>query len=347
MVTEAMTLPDLIIVKHVQELQSFITGTHAFSISAPLQVGSEFMLAVCRGNERSEHVCVHLPVEQAGAVAYILFSNHTRRVYVHALKEIMVWFRRHGVDLYAEMYLDVSLAAYLLEPPSPDLVEDWRKFLLSSLVEHYLQEPYPFVYRQVRVGEYPEALYRRLIQDAHYVWRLGPILVRQILADETLLQPYWELEILLTSVLAAMECRGIELDRVRIAGGLPRVAKALHVLGDQLATLYGQPFDPRSEHEVRGFLNRTCGVRLGKGDRIDDDLVKGLARSYAPAFKLRTWRRLFLTQRFLERFIGKDRCYPRWWLTRTVVGRIVCTDPPLQGLPRYVRQYLSPGPGKV
>jgi DNA polymerase I len=30
-----------------------------------------------------------------------------------------------------------------------------------------------------------------------------------------------------------------------------------------------------------------------------------------------------------------------------VVGRIQSTDPPLQGLPRYVRKYLDPGKGKV
>ncbi len=30
-----------------------------------------------------------------------------------------------------------------------------------------------------------------------------------------------------------------------------------------------------------------------------------------------------------------------------MIGRITCTDPALQGLPRYVRKYLDPGPGKV
>ncbi len=287
------------------------------------------------------------PQEQVGAVADILFSNRERRVVVHALKEITIWFLRHGVELYAEMFLDISLAAYLLSPPEPDLGEDWRKFLLSALVNKYLKEPYPVLYKQILAVDFPEAFYRHLVQDALYVWRLGPILVNGILADETLLQPYWELEILLTSVLADTECRGIGLDQARIARALPRVERALNTLGEQLAALYGQPFKPGSEDDVRGFLNRTCGLRLKRNDRINDDLLKGLSRSYAPAFKLRTWRRLFQTHRFLETFIGKDRCYPRWWLTRTVIGRITCTDPPLQGLPRYVRKYLDPGPGKV
>ena len=90
--------------------------------------------------------------------------------------------------------------------------------MLSALVDKYLKEPYPVLYKQVLDGEYPEVLYTRLVQDAWYVWRLGPILVNGILADETLLQPYWELEILLTSVLAEMECRGIGLDRKELRG---------------------------------------------------------------------------------------------------------------------------------
>jgi DNA polymerase I len=343
-----MKIPEFTIVKDLVSLRSFVSATGAFSISPPLQVGSEFMMAVYYGHEEiSECVCVHLPLEQVGEVADILFSDREKQVVVHALKEIRVWFQRHGATIGPVGFLDVSLAAYLLSPPEPDLGEDWRKFVLSALVEKYLKEPYPVLYKEVLAGEYPEVLYERLVQDAHYVWRLGPILVNGILGDETLLQPYWELEILLTSVLADMECRGIGLDRARIARALPRVARAMDVLGEQLATLYGQEFKPGSEYDARIFLNRTCRVRLKRNDRINDDLLKGIARSYRPAFKLRTWRRLSKTHRFLKDFVGLERCYPRWWLTRTVIGRITCTEPALQSLPRYVRKYLIPGPGKV
>ncbi len=343
-----MTIPEFTIIKDLEDLRSFVSATRAFSMSAPLQVGSEFMLVVYYGDEElSECVCVHVPVHKVGEVAAILFSDHTRRVYVHALKEISVWFLRHGVDLYAEMFIDVFLAAYLLSPPEPDLGEDWRKFVLSALVERYLKAQYPVLYKQVLEFDYPEVFYRRLVQDALYVWSLGPILVNRILADETLLQPYWELEIHLTSVLADMECRGIGLDRARIALARPRVARALAVLHEHMITLYGEPFNPDVEHEARGFLNRTCGLRLTNNDRIDDSLLKGLARSYTPAFKLRTWRRLYQTYKFLKKSAEHDRCYPRWWLTRTVIGRITCTDPALQSLPRYVRKYLDPGQGKV
>lgn len=156
-----MKQPNFTIIRDLQELPSFISSTRSFSISAPLQVGTEFIIAVCyaRGDV-SECVCIHVSVEQAKEIADILFSDHERRVIVHAVKEIMVWFLRHGVELYAEMFLDVSLAAYLLSPPEPDLGEDWRSFILSALLEKYLQEPYPVLYKRVLAADYPEFFYR-------------------------------------------------------------------------------------------------------------------------------------------------------------------------------------------
>ncbi len=130
-------------------------------------------------------------------------------------------------------------------------------------MKDYLKESYPFVYRQVLESDYPEALYRQLVQDAFYVWRLGPILVGRILADETLLQPYWELEILLTAVLAEMELRGIRLDRGRIARALPRVERALDVLGARLAEIYSKPFNPLANDEVRAFSTKHAGYAWG------------------------------------------------------------------------------------
>jgi DNA polymerase-1 len=51
--------------------------------------------------------------------------------------------------------------------------------------------------------------------------------------------------------------------------------------------------------------------------------------------------------RFFKSVSGGDTCYPTWWQTRTSTGRIVCTDPALQSLPRAFRRYLASGGGRV
>ncbi len=57
-----MRQPDFTIIRDLEELRTFIASTRAFSISAPLQVGSEFMMAVYYGGEEvSECACLHVP----------------------------------------------------------------------------------------------------------------------------------------------------------------------------------------------------------------------------------------------------------------------------------------------
>ncbi len=88
-----------------------------------------------------------------------------------------------------------------------------------------------------------------------------------------------------------------------MANALPRVEKALDVLSNQLESLYGKPFDVQASAGVRNFLRHTCGVRLAPNEKIDYDLLKGLARSYVPARKLRQWPRE--TKEFLDKYAAK------------------------------------------
>ncbi len=223
----------------------------SISISPPVEVGSEVFMALCRGVADDDVISVRMPLIRVQDVCGVLFADSKRRIYVHSLKEILLCLLRYRVTPPAEMFLDVSLAAYLMEPPEPDRREDWRKFQLSSLVRRYLTEPYPLIFKRIEVSDYPEAV---------YIWRLGPILVLKIIEDETLLQPYWELEIMLAPVLAEMEYRGVELDAKRIGRARPIIQRALHALGRQMVALYGRPFTPWSSDDVRAFLSSTCGV---------------------------------------------------------------------------------------
>lgn len=52
-----------------------------------------------------------------------------------------------------------------------------------------------------------------------------------------------------------------------------------------MAALYNQQLNPWSDDDVRGFLQNTFGVRLPKTQPINDDLLKGLGRSYPAARK--------------------------------------------------------------
>ena len=123
----------------------------------------------------------------------------------------------------------------------------------------------------------------------------------------------------------------------------------MDVLGRQLATLYGQEFKPGSEYDARVFLNRTCGLRLKLSEHINDDLLKALARFIsssiqAPHMAAVGIKRIDSLRRLSTKTAAiRDGGSPVPWL-----GRIACVpNPLLQSLPRYVRKYLIPGPGKA
>jgi DNA polymerase I len=110
---------------------------------------------------------------------------------------------------------------------------------------------------------------------------------------------------------------------------------------------YGQTLNPFSEAQTRDFLQSTCGLRIKKSDSVDDDLLKGLSVRYPLIRKLLSWRKLRRAISFFKTVGNDERCYPMWWQTRTATGRIVCTDPALQSLPKVFRRYLVPGEARV
>jgi len=296
----------------------------------------------------SEGTCIHLPVSALSEVATLLFTGRNRdtHIYVHSLKQLINWFYKHNILIANDYFQDVSIAAYLLKPPEKDKGEDWQEFRLSSMVRDHLGREYPFLPRQLEQDGYPDALYNRLMEDACSVWELGKILIRQLQTDPLLFRLYCDVEMPLIPVLAEMERDGIGVDLPKILQAWPRVEAACMLLCEQLTESYGQTINPFSEIQVRDFLIRTCGIPLKKTDSADDDLLKGLSTRHSLIHKILAWRRLHRVIRFFKSIGDKDRCYPTWWQTRTSTGRIVCTDPALQSLPKAFRRYLVPGEGR-
>jgi len=72
-----------------------------------------------------------------------------------------------------------------------------------------------------------------------------------------------------------------------------------------------------------------------------------LSRVHPIVRKLWIWRRLRRALDFFKAVYGNDTSYPTWWMTRASVGRIICTDPPIQNVPRAFRIFLSPGERNV
>jgi DNA polymerase I len=331
------------------DLRLLLASLHAkpFAINPPIEVENSFMMGLAY-EDMPTGICIHLSLSVLSEVTSLLLTTGggETTVYVHSLKQLIKWFHRRNISIPADHFWDVSIAAYLLKPPERDKSEDWQEFLLDSMARNHLGREYPFLARQVeRAG--PEVLYERLREDASSIWALGEKLIPELQTDPQLYRLYTDVEMPLVSVLAEMERDGIGVDVREIRGAWPRVEAACMILCDQLTEAYGQSLNPFSTTQIKDFLQTACGTRLRQSDSVDDDLLKGLSGRNPFIRKLLTWRKLHRVIRFFKSVHGADRCYPTWWQTRASVGRIVCTDPALQSLPKSFRRYLVPGEGRV
>ena len=327
------------------DLQVLLDSLNAkpFAISPPIEVENSFMMGLAN-EDLSEGICIHLPLSALSEVATLLFTTGDRdtHIYVHSLKQLINWFYRRNILIPTDRFQDVSIAAYLLKPPERDKGEDWQEFLLSSLVRDHLGQEYPFLPRQVEEAGYPDCSLQSV--DGRRLLSVGTRedTIPELQTDPLLYRLYCDVEMPLVSVLAEMERDGIGVDLPKIRRAWPRVEAACMILCEQLTEAYGQTLNPFSETQIKDFLQRACGIRLKKTDSVDDDLLKGLSARHPLIRKVLAWRKLHRVIRFFKSVSGGDRCYPTWWQTRTSTGRIVCTDPALQSLPKAFRRYLGP-----
>jgi DNA polymerase I len=318
-----------------------------FAISPPIELENSFIIGLA-GEDLHEGICIHLPLSALSDVATLLFTNGDKEtpVYVHSLKQLINWFYKRNIVIPTDRFRDVSIAAYLLKPPEKDKGENWQEFLLSSMVLDHLGQEHPFLARQVRREGFPEVLFNRLTEDACSIRAIGEKLIPQLQSDPQLYRLYTDVELPLVSVLAEMEREGIGINLPKFRRAWPRVQAACMILCGQITQVYGQKLNPFSPSQIKEFLYSTYRIRLKQSDSVDDDLLKGLSAQHPLVRKLVVWRKLHQVIRFFKSVGHKDRCYPTWWQTRTSTGRIVCTDPALQSLPKSFRRYLVPGEGR-
>lgn len=318
----------------------------AFAVSPPLEWdGFCFLGVFCPG---VCDTCIGIPLEPLGDTIPDVFGLEGSHVYVHSLKEITLWLTLRNGEIVSNRISDVSVASGLLSPPEPDRGEDFRKFFLRNLVFDHLKERYPFLPQEVEEYGAPAVFHRRVRQDAVYVWRIAQEVLPRLESDPALVELYRTVELPLIPILADMERRGVGIDRNLLEKNRSRHDRAIEVLGAQLKERSGMEVNVFSEDDVRILASDVCRIKVKRPQRIDDDFIRTTARKHPVMRKVYRLRRLrYLTEVF-DRLDGAGRVRPKWWLTRTSTGRIQCTNPNLQSLPRAFRnKYLSPGDGRV
>ncbi len=201
-------------------------------------------------------------------------------------------------------------------------------------------------------------------EDAEVTWRLHRFL-RPRLAVEGGTRIYERVDRPLIPVVAAMERRGIRVDRTRLAKLSEEFAAETAKLEAQVHDIAGVEFAIGSPKQLGDVLFDTMGYKGGRKGKsgqysTDQTVLERLTKEGAPiAAKVLEWRQLSKLRstytEALQAAINPDtgRVHTSYSLTGAQTGRLSSTDPNLQNIPirtpigRQIREAFVPEDGNV
>lgn len=269
----------------------------------------------------------------------------------------------HGLDAWLRFFSDsdrilvdgpalrcTRLLAYLLDPPEKAEDESDLDLTLEALVRRYLQVSYPSWGVWLRGRHHPEALYKRLWEDARLTYQLWHRLMSEIDANENeeFLALYHDVELPLVRILVDMELQGVRVDKAGAAPRLEEVNGELIRLQQQITELVGPWVNPNSPLQVRPFFS--WFLQQSYMGPINDEAFEDLSAKHPALPLMLRFRKLSRDWSFLSMASDSDtgRVHPRYHQCRIATGRISCTNPPLQNIRKEIReQYVLPDPGHL
>jgi DNA polymerase-1 len=260
------------------------------------------------------------------------------------LKRASVVLARHGLTLDGPLF-DTAIASYVLDPSRPSHGAD-------ELAIHFLGRTPP----PADAGHDEWAV--------RAAFELRPILDRA-LAEHEAQTLFHDVEMPLTRVLAAMERRGVRVDRAALEALAAEFRATLARLEAEIYALAGTEFNVNSTPQLRTVLFErlkipTRGIRKGKtGFSTDIDVLTRLAQTHPLPAKILEYRAVAkLLSTYVEplpALVHPDtgRIHTSFNQTVAATGRLSSTDPNLQNIPirseegRRIRAAFVPAPGKL
>jgi len=269
------------------------------------------------------------------------------------LKRVAIVLARHGLPLAGPLF-DLAIASYVLDPSRPSHAVD-------ELARHLRGVAPP---QEAARGPDVAPDLARLEWEARTARGLRPVLERA-LAEHDELALFRDVEIPLTLVLAAMERRGVRVDRELLTALGNEFREALARLEAEIYELAGGEFKINSTPQLREVLFdrlkiSTRGIRKGKtGYSTDVDVLTRLADVHPLPAKILEHRGIAkLLSTYVDPLVAlihpeTGRVHTCFNQTVAATGRLSSADPNLQNIPirtaegRRIRAAFVPEPGKV
>ena len=239
----------------------------------------------------------------------------------HDLKALAVSLFREGIHLEG-VYFDTMIAAYLINPSRPGYrVTDLSWEYLNTAVSDASLKGAP---------------------EAGVLNRLRP-LFEKMLAERGLERLFYDVEMPLVEVLAAMECDGIRIDVELLQQLSGELATRLAKLVESIYAASGTQFNINSPKQLSQVLFERLKLPVVKktktGASTDEEVLTTLAKQHALPATLLEYRQLTkLKNTYIDTLPGMvdaktGRIHTSFNQTGTETGRLSSSNPNLQNIP--------------
>ena len=254
----------------------------------------------------------------------------------HEIKYLYSFFCHNGLE-EPPFNFDCRLAAYLLDPGR-------NRYELGMLLCDYLDLPAPETAGRGRRREplSPEQRGRILASGAASLFRLQEKLAA-CLAERSLEKLYYDLELPLAAVLAAMERKGIAVDLPLLHDLASEIRSRIDRLERKIYTLAGENFNLNSPQQLAEVLFERLKLpvvrKIKTGYSTDAAVLAELAPQHEIVAEILNYRQLIkLEGTYLSGLLplvdgAAKKIHTTFNQTVTATGRLSSSDPNLQNIP--------------
>ena len=269
-------------------------------------------------------------------------GDDTRKKCGHDLKNALVALAKYGVALKG-ISLDTMVAAYILNPSK-------RNFGLDELAREYLDRESGVLkdligsgLKAIPVEAVPvETMAGYACRRADYILRVATVLADEI-AEEGFESLFYDVEMPLVEVLAAMETKGILLNTELLGELSLQLGNLLALSEDKIYRLAGEEFNINSPKQLQVILFEKLRLPTGKktkeGYSTDVEVLTHLAKSYELPAEILGYRSLAkLKSTYVDALPAMinpatGRVHTSFNQTVAATGRLSSSNPNLQNIP--------------
>ena len=271
-----------------------------------------------------------------------LFENPKKGFFGHNVKYDLHVLRNYGIEV-KNLAFDTIIASYVLNAHERRHNLDYLALTLFDKVKIPIEELIGKGKKQTSMAQVPlDKISAYSCEDADYTFRLQEKF-KQELEARGLTKVFYEIEMPLVPILAAMERQGIFVDTAVLTPLSEKVHLELKQLTDTLYQMAGEEFNLNSPKQLSQILFEKMDIppprKTETGFSTDADVLEELKWNYPIAHKLLEYRSLEkLRSTYIEKLPQEinprdGRIHCTFNQTVAATGRLSCQDPNLQNIP--------------